>query len=463
MTKKLLAAIGLVIFATLGMSSATNAADARPNIVFVIVDDLRWDALGCTGHPFAKTPNIDRIAKEGAKFNNFFVSIPLCSPSRGSFLTGQYAHTTGVTNNANHAELSHKLQTFPKILHENGYDSGYVGKWHMGMDSSPRPGFDYWVCLPGQGAYIDPMMNVNGKNEKVPGYVTDIINDHAVKFIKQEHKKPFVLYVGHKAVHGPFTPAERHKDLFASDTQPLVPSHSDSLEGKPVLTRPADEGTEASPAKRGKREAKRAKKESTPPAGLVRQQLQCLASIDDGVGLIYKALEETHQLDNTMIVFTSDNGYFWGEHGLGDKRWAYEESIRDPLLMRYPKLIKAGKTFDQFVMNIDIAPTFLDLGGVKVPGTIEGRSIVPLLKDPKTKWRKSVFTEYFQEKGFSRTPTWKSVRTDEWKLIQYTDLQGMDELYNVKEDRYEMKNLINDPKNKETLEKLRTELAKFGK
>jgi arylsulfatase A-like enzyme len=432
----------------------TVEATTPPNIVFILVDDLRWDALSCMGHSVAKTPNIDRIAKEGALFKNFFVSIPLCSPSRSSFLTGQYAHKTGVIDNANHAELSHKLVTFPKLLQDGGYESAYVGKWHMGNDSSPRPGFDYWVCLPGQGAYLDPAMNINGKNEKVQGYVTDIINEHSIKFIRQEHKKPFVLYVSHKAVHGPFMPAERHRDLYADAKFLVTPNINDSLDGKPVLTRETEEPKNKKQQKRGT---------SGFSAQGARAQLRCLAAIDEGVGDILKALEQTKQLDNTVVVFSSDNGYFWGEHGLGDKRWAYEESIRDPLLMRYPKLIKAGTTLDQLAMNIDVAPTFLELGGVPVPKTIQGRSLLPLFKDNKAPWRNSILTEYFQEKMYPRTPSWTAVRTGDWKLIHYKDLEAMDELYNLKSDPYELKNLIKDSSAQKTLTQIKAELAKLLK
>ena len=177
---------------------AVSAADAtaRPNIVFILMDDLRWDALGCTGHPFAKTPNIDRVGKEGAMFKNFFVSIPLCSPSRGSFLTGQYAHKHGVIDNTDHSALSHQLVTFPRLLHEAGYETAYVGKWHMGDDDSPRPGFDRWVSFKGQGVYEDPMINIDGKASKIEGYITDILSQKAVEFINAEHKKPFVLSLG---------------------------------------------------------------------------------------------------------------------------------------------------------------------------------------------------------------------------------------------------------------------------
>src|ERR1041385_4772752 len=301
-----LAALTLGIPWTTLIGSAAPEPPARPNIIFILVDDLRWDALGCMGHPIAKTPNIDRVAKEGALFKNFFVSIPLCAPSRSSYLTGQYAHTTGVINNSNHNELSHQLVTFPKLLHDAGYETAYVGKWHMGNDDSPRPGFDRWVSFKGQGVYENPMINVDGKASKVDGYMTDILNVHAVEFVKQEHKKPFALYLAHKAVHGPFTPAERHKDLYTDAKLPLTPNHHDSLDGKPALTR-EPEGDKAPK----KKNAKKAANADGAPAGhqnAMRQQLRCLAAIDEGVGQLLQALEDSKQLDNTMIVFSSDNG-----------------------------------------------------------------------------------------------------------------------------------------------------------
>jgi N-acetylglucosamine-6-sulfatase len=434
-------------------------APSRPNIIFILVDDLRWDTLGCTGNSVAKTPNIDRIGNEGVTFKNFFVSIPLCSPSRSSFLTGQYAHRTGVVDNTDHSTLSHRLVTFPRLLHDAGYETAYVGKWHMGTDDSPRPGFDRWVGFKGQGAYADPTINVDGTASKVTGYMTDILNEHAVKFVKAPHSKPFLLYLAHKAVHGPFTPAERHKDLYSDAILKTVPSHTDSLETKPALSRKLPETAEKK-SKTSKGKNQKANPESNGPW---RNQLRALAAIDEGVGQLLKALEETKQLDNTFIVFTSDNGYFWGEHGLGDKRWAYEESIRAPLLMRYPKLMKSGTSRDQLVLNIDIAPTFLELAEAALLKAVQGRSLLPLLRDERVPWRTSILTEYFHEKTAPRVPTWRAVRTDRWKYIQYADLDDMDELYDLQSDPYELKNLINEGRIQTKLAELKSELEKLRK
>lgn len=450
----------LLVGSALGAARLAAAAPpARPNIVFILMDDLRWDALGSMGHPFVKTPNIDRIAREGALFANYFVTTPLCSPSRASLLTGQYVHTHGVTGNGNNNELSHKLVTFPRLLHGSSYETAYVGKWHMGNDDMPRPGFDRWVSFRGQGVYADPEINVDGKSGPVTGYMTDILNQHAVEFVRRARQKPFALYLAHKAVHGPFTPAERHQDWYGNDPIPRRPNCDDTLEGKPALTREVP--AEAAKKQAAKKQA--AKKQQAPPSGeqLIRNQLRALMAVEDGVGMIFKALEDTGQLDNTMLVFSSDNGYFWGEHKLGDKRWSYEESIRDPLLVRYPKLIKAGTKIEQDALNIDLAPTFLELGGVRPPKWMQGRSLLPLLKGGAADWRKSFLIEYFAEEQFPRTPAWQGVRTPRWKFTHYPDLQGMDELYDLQADPYEMKNLINDPAAARALSQMKDELQRL--
>lgn len=442
------ASLLLILAALAARPGLAQKSEEHPNILFIYTDDQRWDAMGIAGHPFLKTPNIDRVGREGGHFRNAFVTTPLCSPSRSSFLTGQYVHTTGIRGNTNAGNArSHQLITFPRLLHDAGYESSYVGKLHMGNDDSPRPGFDHWVSFKGQGQYLNPQINVNGQAGRVDGYITDILTDHAVRFLKQPRTKPFCMVFGHKAVHGPFTPAERHKSLYTDEPLPRAPNVKDTLEGKPALTRPID-GQPAVRAGGGSGEA------------LIRSQLRCLASVDESVGQLLKALEDTKQLDNTLVIFTSDNGYFWGEHSLGDKRWAYEESIRIPLVMRYPKLIKAGTKLDQMVLNIDIAPTVLELGGAPIPEAMHGRSLLPLFRNPNAPWRKGFLAEYFLEPGFPRHPSWQAVRTDRWKYIHYTELQGMDELYDLKADRYEMKNLIGDPAAAGPLRDLKADLEK---
>ena len=428
----------------LSLACVTRAAD-RPNIVFVITDDQRWDAMGCAGHPFLKTPNMDRLARGGAMFQNAFVTTPLCSPSRSSFLTGQYVHTTGVVANGPAMNpISHRLVTFPRLLKDAGYASAYVGKWHMGNDDAPRPGFDRWVSFKGQGVYRNPVLNVDGKPEQKDGYVTDIISDYAVDFINREHAKPFVLYVAHKAVHGPFTPAERHAGMYETEPLPQRPNVKDDMSGKAAVRR------------------ERLKENVKTKVGekLMRDQLRCLLSVDEGLGRILDALDAKKLTDDTLVIFTSDNGYLWNEHDLGDKRAAYEESIRVPLLIRYPKLIKPGTKPTEMALNIDVAPTVLQLGGATVPKDVHGKSLVGIFEGKLGVWRSGALFEYFMEERFPRVPSWRALRTDRWKYIHYTDVADADELYDLQADPYEMKNLIADAGSAEQLKSLKAELEK---
>jgi N-acetylglucosamine-6-sulfatase len=395
-----------------------------------------------------KTPNIDRIANEGAYFNNMFVTLPLCSPSRAAFLTGKYNHANGVINNtAAMGPISHRLDTYAMHLRDAGYETAMIGKLHMGVDDTPRPGYDYWAVFKGQGRYIDCPINIDGKVTPTSGYITDVLTDKTVDFIKKDHAgKPFSIWLGHKAVHGPFVPADRHKDAFTDEKLPVRPNVQDTNAGKPALTRKVAAMPEDHPA-------------YGVPEKLVRNQLRCLLAVDESVGRVIKALEETGQLDNTLLVFTSDNGYFWNEHHLGDKRAAYEESIRVPMVMRYPKLIKAGMKIDPMVLNIDLAPTFIELANAKPIDGCQGQSLLPLLKGDSSTWRKSALFEYFLEKPYPNIETWQAIRTERWKFIHYTDLHDMDELYDLQADPYEMKNLIHDSASASQLEQLKKELA----
>src|SRR5438477_8038441 len=225
-----LIAATLIGFLLFGAPLAQAQQSARPNVIFILMDDMRWDCMSCAGHPFIKTPNIDRIAHEGAMFKNYFVTLPLCSPSRATLLTGQYAHKNGVIDNVtDHSALSHELMTYPRILQQSGYETAFIGKIHMGTDPSPRPGFDKWISFKGQGVYLNPMLNIDGKQEKVEGYITDLLSDYAVDYIKQKREKPFAMCLWHKAVHQPNTAAERHKDLYANDPLPRSPNMEDDL------------------------------------------------------------------------------------------------------------------------------------------------------------------------------------------------------------------------------------------
>lgn len=437
-----------------GACAAGKAPRKRPNFVFVLIDDLRYNALGCTGHPFLKTPHIDRIAREGMTFTNAFVTTSLCSPSRASFLTGQYVHTHGILDNTDRATASHKLPTFPRLLREAGYETGYVGKWHMGNDDSPRPGFHRWVSFRGQGVYDNPPLNIDGQRVAQQGYITDLLTAHAVEFVEKRRQAPFCLYLAHKAVHGPFTPAERHRGLFEGLNIERQPNARDTLAGKPALRRPLP------PVDPNKAPGQR---QGGPTDQVILNQLRCVAAIDEGVGRLYEALSRSGQLDDTVFVFTSDNGYLWGEHGLGDKRASYEESIRIPMLARYPRLIRAGSKAGQMVLNLDIAPTFLDLAGLKPPAAMQGRSLRPVLSGKARQWRRSFLLEYFAERQFPRIPAYQAVRTERWKYTRYPDHAGMDELYDLAADSLEMNNLVEDPAAAGELKKARAELAELLK
>ncbi len=320
----------------------------RPNIVFVLVDDMRWDDLGAAGHPFIETPHMNRLASEGARFTNAFATTPLCSPSRASFLTGQYPHTNGIVDNT--ARQSHNLPVFPLELQKAGYRTGFFGKWHMGNDDSPRPGFDHWVAMPGQGEAIDPSLNVDGQRVQAKGYTTDLLTDYVERFIDRPGDAPFLVYLAHKAIHpnviqnddgsltplpgqpGGFVAADRHRGRYTGRTMPRRANAFVPPLDKPALLQRIT---------------------GLPPLGKatattdeeIRGRLEMLLGVDDSLGRIAAILARKGVLDDTMVVFTSDHGYFYGEHGLNEeRRLAYEETIRIPLIVRFPRLAKAGTT-----------------------------------------------------------------------------------------------------------------------
>jgi N-acetylglucosamine-6-sulfatase len=381
-------------------------------------------------------------------------------------LTGLYPHRHQVINNDKLGLdiISHTLMTFPRQLRENGYETAFVGKWHMGLDDSRRPGFDTWVSFKGQGIYIDGVVNDNGTRRQLRGNMTDYLNRRAVEFVKQPHEKPFCLYLGHKAVHAPFLPAERHEDLYGDYDFQVPPRDESDLAGKPVMTRQVPrinhlqlEGVGPEPA-----EPRRGRGNDAP--SVVRDQLRCLAAVDEGVGQLFAALESTGQLDNTVFIYTSDNGFLMGEHGrFNDKRLAYDEALRVPFLIRYPKLIEPGSLRDALVLSIDVAPTLLEFAGVRSIIPMHGKSFVPLLRDADAAWREAFLAEYFHEKVAPRIPTWQAVRTHDWKYIHYFDSDGLDELYHLEADPKELKNLVNDPKHEAQLEQMRARLAEMLK
>ena len=424
---------GIAALVTAILCAAASAQeDERPNFVVVLVDDLRWDGVGATRHPFVDTPNVNQLAREGVVFRNAFVTTPLCSPSRASFLTGRYARSHGVINNGLRESL-YDVPTFPQLLEDSGYRTAFIGKWHMGSDDTPWPGFTRWISFAGQGRYRGQELNIDGRRVPTRGHLTDVLNEYAVEFVRDaaQTPEPFLLYLSHKAVHEPFNPPSRHVDLYVDEPVPCSPGCDDSLEGKKALTRFVPDTV----APVGWRTA--------PSEQQIRDQTTLLVSVDVGVGGVVRALREAGALDRTLIVFTSDNGFFHREHGLGDKRWPYEESIRIPFIVRYPPLVSPSAPNDSLVLNVDLAPTILELGGVATPPLVNGESLVPLLRGESTGWRTSFLIEYFHEAPFPRISTWESVRTERFKLIRYPRLgRDFDELYDLRVDPYELRNQI---------------------
>jgi N-acetylglucosamine-6-sulfatase len=447
-------------------TSSTPVQPRRPNIVFVLVDDMRWDDLRVGGHPFIETPHMDRLASEGARFTNAFATTPLCSPSRASFLTGQYPHTNGIIDNT--ARPSHNLPVFPKELQRAGYRTGFFGKWHMGNDDSPRPGFDHWVAMPGQGEAIDPSLNVDGKRVQEKGYTTDLLTDYVERFIDRPSDSPFLVYLAHKAIHpnviqqddgslkvldgqpGGFVAADRHRGRYAGRAMPRRPNAFVPPVDKPALSRQID------------RLAPLGKTTATTDEE-IRGRLEMLLGVDDSLGRIVAALARKGILDDTIVVFTSDHGYFYGEHGLNEeRRLAYEETIRIPLIVRYPRLAAAGSTPTEMALSIDLAPTLLDVAGVARPPGFQGRSLVPLLTRTAKDWRTAFLIEYFSDTVFPRIRNmgYSAVRTSRHKYIQYRELKGMDELYDLEADPHELANLIARPEARETLVRMQSELQR---
>ena len=454
----------LLIAAVLLPASVTLAES--PNFLFVMVDDMAPDAIFHNRFDFLETPNLQRLADEGAVFNNMMVTTSLCSPSRASILTGTYSHIHGVRYNEIQDPEPH-LEQFPQALQKVGYKTALIGKWHMAHHARPRPGFDYWLSFKGQGVYNDPELNINGEVVKQEGYITDILTDKAVDFISENKTDPFCVLLWHKACHAKFTPAERHKDAFPNAQIKEPASWSLDFSDKPKWMRRekihgphyrkwiASEGKPVPPTLPVQKWA--------PPAPWL-DMLRCMLAVDEGVGRVMDLLEDQGRLDNTVVIFMADNGWFYGEHRRGDKRLAYEESIRVPFAMRYPAKLKAGKPIDGMVANIDIGPTILELAGAAIPKTMQGESFVPVMEGKAEGRTDPFFYEYFQEKYAPAIPTTLSIRTPGWKYIHlpYEDAAegNCDELYRLDKDPHEMRNLISSPEAAAQLEKMQKLLKK---
>jgi N-acetylglucosamine-6-sulfatase len=436
--------LGLILILFMGMKA--NAQ--QKNIIFIISDDHRYDAMGFMKKiPGLETPGLDRMAAEGMHVKNAFVSTALCSPSRASVLTGMFAHSHTVVDNT--APEPEDIVYFPQLLQKAGYQTAFFGKWHMGNEGDqPRKGFHHWEGLRGQGEYYNPSLNINGKRTKFldSTYIADLITDHAVNWMKQQKRgKPFFVYLSHKGVHASFQPAKRHRGKYKNMQVNLPPSYH--------LT-----ATDAY-KKHGIPEWVKDQRHSwhgvdymyhgaTDFETFYRDYLETLLSVDESVSRVLDYLKENGLDQNTIVMYMGDNGFSFGEHGLIDKRHAYEESMRVPMVVRCPSLIKPGVATEALVQNIDVAPTLLEYAGVKTPTHMQGKSFLSVLSGKAQQHRDKIFYEYYWEYHFPQTPTMFAVRSGKYKYIHYYGLWTQNELYDLEKDPYEMENLIADPQHR---------------
>ena len=462
--------IFLFLLCTIKISAEKN--DKKPNFLFILVDDQPHDAVGFSErYPFLKTPNIDKLASEGVNVKNFFVTQSICSPSRASFLTGTYPHIHGVNQNNKFVDPDWDTYSpYSVHLQKNGYETAHIGKIHMAHKRGKkhiRPGFDYWFSFIGQGQYFDPRVNDNGIETQEKGYITDILTKKTVDWLenKRDSNKPFSLNLWHKAVHEKHLPAPRHKDLFKGEKLPEPPhdTHKETFKGKPEWQRRKTFGFKW---KKGDIIPAELKEKKWPINKYKNMQLlRSLIAVDESLGKVIEALEKIGELENTVIIYSSDNGYFMGEHTFKDKRLAYENSIRVPMIIRYPRLIKESTEIDEQCLNIDLAPTILELAGIDKPNYMQGESMLDIITGKKnSKWRKSILFEYYVDDAWPYAgPDQLAVRTNQFKLVDNFLENDIDELYDLINDPGEMNNLINDEEY-ETIElELRNESKRLQK
>jgi arylsulfatase A-like enzyme len=484
--------VGLASLAIpLGRCSRSGRKAVRPpNIVFIMADDQASQSISCYGSRLNQTPHIDRLAREGVRFDNCFCTNGICAPSRAGILTGKYSHLNGVRDNT--VDFDGGQETFPKVFQAAGYETALLGKWHLKSDPT---GFDYWNILPGQGEYYNPDLIEMGTLKQLPGYVTDILTDLAVDFLedRQNSSPPFLLMLHHKAPHRNWQPAERHLTFYDSVQFPEPPtlfdnyatrsraaaeqemtiredmSLDDDLKLGPAPDRLDETQKKAWEAAFGpKRKAFR--KAGLSGDALVRWKYQrylqdylgCVAAVDESVGRVIDALDRTGLAGNTLVIFTSDQGFFLGEHGWFDKRFMYEEAMRMPLIMRLPGSIPSRSVSSDTVTNLDFGPTFLDLAGLKRPPAVQGRSFLPLLLNQTVaRWPQSVYYHYYEFPAVHMVKRHYGVRTGRHKLIHfYYDIDAW-ELYDLEKDPRELLNVYDDPTYAGVRHELEEELARL--
>lgn len=464
---RVLGGVGLVVAALVAASAGGGSgvpAEVQPrqaprNVVFILSDDHRYDLMGF--HPNApewlETPALDRMAAEGAHVQNGFVTTALCSPSRASILTGRYAHRHGVVDNS--TAIPEGTVFFPQYLQEAGYHTAYVGKWHMGEDAEsdmPRAGFDHWISFRGQGVYYDPLLNINGERHQLEGYTTDILTDSAVAWLERQQSeqpdRPFFLYLSHKAVHAEFEPAERHRGRYADRAIPYPATMANTRTNyreKPdwvFAQRFSWHGVDY--MYHGQFDFDT----------FYRRHTETLLALDESVGRVIDHLDRAGLSENTLVIYMGDNGFLLGEHGLIDKRNAYEESMRVPMLAYAPGWIAPGSEVTPLVRNIDIAPTILDLAGVEPGHDMDGRSFLPALRGEPLADEGEFLYEYFWEFAFPHTPTTFALRGDRYKYIYYHGVWDIQELYDLETDPDERFNLIRVPEHRARAEAMRSRL-----
>lgn len=484
----LLAAAGAIAVGMSEHDAAVVEQDApnRPNIIFIFTDDHGAQAISAYGSRINETPNIDRLAREGMLFRNCFVTNAICGPSRAVILTGAHSHRNGFEQNGNRFDGAQ--MTFPKLMREAGYETAVIGKWHLGTDPT---GFDYWDILIGQGPYYNPPMIRNGERIEHTGYTTDIINDLTLDWLKsgRDPEKPFILMTQHKAPHRNWQPGPEHLTMYDDVEIPEPPTLFDDWEGKVAAQQqemtiarhlyPSDLKLQP-PGNLNEEQLARwnaayePKNEAFRAANLegealvkwkyqryVKDYLRCVASVDDNIGELLDYLDESGLAENTIVIYSSDQGWYLGEHGWYDKRWMYEESLRMPLIVRWPGVTPPGSENERLVQNLDFAPTFLEVAGVEKPERMQGRSLVPLLRPtPPAAWREAVYYHYYEHPGVHNVQRHEGVRTDRWKLIHFYRINEW-ELYDLKNDPDELVNLYGDPAYDAITTELKRELERL--
>ena len=453
--------------------------NTRPNILFIMTDDHASHAMSCYGSRINETPHLDRIAEGGMRFNNCFCTNSICGPSRAVILSGTHSHINGVTTLS--TPFDGRQVTFPKLLQAAGYQTAIIGKWHLGHGGHHDPtGFDYWNVLPGQGDYHDPEMIEMGTSRTYKGYATDITTDLSLEWLQnRDPDKPFLLMCHHKAPHRPWDPDEKHADMYEEIDIPEPETFNDDYSNRASaaaaakmridrdmtprdLKQPVPEGLTPQEEKKWKYQR------------YIKDYLRCVASVDDNVGRLLDYLDEAGLTENTIVVYTSDQGFYLGDHGWYDKRFMYEESLRMPLLVRYPGVIEAGSMNEDMVLNLDFAPTFLDYAGVEIPATFQGNSVREILQGRTPDgWQTSMYYRYWMHLAHHYVYAHYGVRTHRYKLIYYyADALGQAgaiddpkepewELFDLEKDPHELNSVYHDPAYADLVTELTAEMNRL--